>query len=42
MDDYIFSNQDTGKQISERIWQDSIAGMLVEADWRKDAKYELF
>ena len=27
MDDYIFTNQDSGKQISERIWQDSIADL---------------
>ena len=39
MYDYIFSNQDTGKQISERIWQDSISDLLVEAtlaNWRED------
>ena len=44
MDDYIFTNQDTGKQISERIWQDSIADLLVEArlaDWREDANSQV-
>ena len=44
MDDYIFSNQYTGKQISERIWQDSIADLLVEArlaDWREDANSQV-
>ena len=44
MDDYIFANQDTGKQISERIWQDSIADLLVEArlaDWREDANSQV-
>ena len=44
MDDYIFTNQDSGKQISERIWQDSIADLLVEArlaDWREDANSQV-
>ena len=44
MDDYIFTTQDTGKQISERIWQDSIADLLVEArlaDWREDANSQV-
>ncbi|WP_156095701.1 hypothetical protein [Prochlorococcus sp. MIT 0801] len=39
MDYYIFTNQGSGKQISERIWQDSIADLLVEArpaNLRKD------
>ena len=38
IDHYIFTNQDSDKQISERIWQDSIADLLVEArlvDWRE-------
>ena len=37
-------NQVTGKQISERIWQDSIADLLVEArlaDWREDANSQV-
>ncbi len=40
MDDYIFTNQDSCIQISERIWQDSIADLLVEerlATRREDA-----
>ena len=40
----IFTNQDSGKQISERIWQDSIADMLVDArltDWREDANSQV-
>ena len=44
MDDYIFTNQDSGKPISERIWQDSIADLLVEArlaDWREDANSQV-
>ena len=44
MDDYIFTNQDSGKQLSERIWQDSIADLLVEArlaDWREDANSQV-
>ncbi len=44
IDDYIFTNQDSGKQISERIWQDSIADLLVEArlaDWREDANSQV-
>ncbi len=38
------ANQDTGKQISERIWHDSIADLLVEArlaDWREDANSQV-
>ena len=44
MDDYIFTYQDSGKQICERIWQDSIADLLVEArlaDWREDANSQV-
>ena len=31
MEDYIFANQDSGKQISERIWQNNLCELLVEA-----------
>ena len=44
MDDYIFANQDTGKQISERIWQNNLCELLVEArlaDWREDANSQV-
>ena len=37
MEDYIFANQDSGKQISERIWQNNLCELLVEVrlpDWR--------
>ena len=39
IEDYIFANQDSGKQISERIWQNNLCELLVEAwlaDWRDD------
>ena len=31
IEDYIFANQDSGKQISERIWQNNLCELLVEA-----------
>ena len=37
MKHYIFANQDSGKQISERIWQNNLCELLIEgrlADWR--------
>ena len=39
MEDFIFANQDSGKQISERIWQNNLCELLVEArlaNWRED------
>ena len=44
MEDYIYANQNSGKQISERIWQDSIADLLVEArlaNWKEDANSQV-
>jgi len=44
MENYIFANQDSGKQISERIWQKNLCELLVGvwlADWREDANSQV-
>ena len=41
MDDFVFTNQSTGKQWSSRIWEDYLMELLVEArlaDWNLTTK----